>query len=159
MDILANAFSMIQNAQKRRHKTVICPFSKLFANICHVLLKEGYIENYQIIQHKKHVPSLPKGDFPFKGWDPKGLVAKQPAVKGSQLSGPNPEIPNPGVFEICIFLRYTENKPSILTFSRVSKPGKRIYITASRLQKSYKNGLGSSILSTTKQQLKNGNSN
>ena len=59
-------------------------------------------------------------------------------------------VQNPGEFpQFSIELKYFDGKPVIAEISRVSKPGRRVYSAISDL-KPIKNGLGISILSTSK---------
>ena len=59
-------------------------------------------------------------------------------------------VQNPGEFpQFEIELKYFDGQPVIAEISRVSKPGRRVYSAISDL-KPIKNGLGISILSTSK---------
>lgn len=51
--------------------------------------------------------------------------------------------------QIKITLRYFEGKPAIKEITRVSKPGRRVYVSADNLPR-IKNGLGTAIISTSK---------
>ena len=53
----------------------------------------------------------------------------------------------PGINFFEIELKYYDGKPVISEIKRVSKPGRRVYSSIKKLQKTY-NGLGISILST-----------
>jgi len=55
----------------------------------------------------------------------------------------------PGISEIKIELKYSNNIPVIKEVKRKSKPGRRVYSSISELKKVY-NGLGIAILSTPK---------
>lgn len=55
----------------------------------------------------------------------------------------------PGKFELEIQLKYYEGDPVINTISRVSTPGRRVYSAARELP-SVRNGLGVTIVSTSK---------
>ncbi|MGB9857115.1 MAG: 30S ribosomal protein S8 [Dictyoglomaceae bacterium] len=48
-DPIADMLVRINNANQRRKPTVDIPFSKLKLNITELLLKEGYIEKYEVI--------------------------------------------------------------------------------------------------------------
>ena len=50
---------------------------------------------------------------------------------------------------IIVSLKYYKGVPVIDTIKRVSKPGKRVYVRSSEMQKYY-NGLGISIITTSK---------
>lgn len=58
MDIIANLFSSIQNAQRRRHITVNTPFSKAIWDILKVLHVEGYIEGFSIVDYYSLKPTV-----------------------------------------------------------------------------------------------------
>ena len=59
-------------------------------------------------------------------------------------------VQNPGEFpQFEIELKYFDNEPVIVEIARVSKPGRRVYSSIRDL-KPIKNGLGISILSTSK---------
>lgn len=51
--------------------------------------------------------------------------------------------------QIEIILRYYSGKPAINEVKRVSKPGRRVYVSADNLPR-IKNGLGTAIISTSK---------
>jgi len=50
--------------------------------------------------------------------------------------------------KVLVTLKYFNRKPVIKEIKRVSKPGRRIYVSADKLQR-VRNGLGISILSTS----------
>ena len=66
-----------------------------------------------------------------------GYIADFEEVKGDVQS------------EIKITLRYFEGKSAIKEITRVSKPGRRVYVSADNLPR-IKNGLGTAIISTSK---------
>jgi small subunit ribosomal protein S8 len=51
--------------------------------------------------------------------------------------------------EIKVTIRYFNRKPAIIEIKKVSKPGRRIYVSAENLPR-VKNGLGIAIISTSK---------
>ena len=51
--------------------------------------------------------------------------------------------------ELKITLRYFEGKSAIKEITRISKPGRRVYVSADQLPR-IKNGLGTAIISTSK---------
>lgn len=105
MDTLANLFSSIQNAQKRRHSSVSVPFSKTTWDIVHVLYTEGYVEGFQLIEKCSNSRDI---------------------EKPSSLFHTNKSI--------CITLKYIQSLPAIRSLIRISSPGKRIYMTVSELK-------------------------
>ena len=72
------------------------------------------------------------------------VLADEGYIRGYQL------VQQPGAFpEFEIELKYFDGEPVIAEIARVSKPGRRVYSAISDL-KPIKNGLGISILSTSK---------
>ena len=72
------------------------------------------------------------------------VLADEGYIRGYSL------VEKPGAFpEFEIELKYFDGEPVIAEISRVSKPGRRVYSAISDL-KPIKNGLGISILSTSK---------
>ena len=65
------------------------------------------------------------------------------------IRGYSSEDVRPGVRILNIELKYSEGEPVIKEINRVSKPGRRVYSAIGDL-KPVKNGLGISILSTSK---------
>ena len=55
----------------------------------------------------------------------------------------------PGVSELRIELKYVDGEPVIREISRVSKPGRRVYVSVKNLPR-INNGLGVAIVSTPK---------
>ena len=56
--------------------------------------------------------------------------------------------------DIRVYLRYNENSPAITTIEKISKPGKRVYVSCTDIPRVL-NGLGISVLSTPKGVLSN----
>ncbi|MCS7317072.1 MAG: 30S ribosomal protein S8 [Candidatus Dojkabacteria bacterium] len=52
-DTIGDFLTRIKNAQMAKHEEVTCIFSKLVESICTILLKEGFIENYEVIDNGK----------------------------------------------------------------------------------------------------------
>jgi len=55
MDQLANAFSALQNGQRRFQDKVMLKYSKILWNICHILYSEGFIQGFQKSQYSQHI--------------------------------------------------------------------------------------------------------
>ena len=106
-DPIGDLIARIKNAGMRGRGKVSTPASKMRARVLDVLLEEGYIRGYSLVQNP--------GEFPQ--------------------------------FEI--ELKYFDGQPVIAEIARVSKPGRRVYSAIGDL-KPVKNGLGISILSTSK---------
>ena len=51
--------------------------------------------------------------------------------------------------DIRLFLRYDDNTPAITTIEKISKPGKRVYVSSDDIPRVV-NGLGISIISSSK---------
>ncbi len=51
--------------------------------------------------------------------------------------------------DIRLFLRYDDNTPAITTIEKISKPGKRVYVSSDDIPRVL-NGLGISIISSSK---------
>ena len=52
-DVLADMLTRIRNANDAKHDTVDIPASNLKKSIAEILLEEGYIKNYQIVEDGK----------------------------------------------------------------------------------------------------------
>ena len=52
-DVIADMLTRIRNANDAKHDTVDIPASNLKKSIAHILLEEGYIKNFQIVEDGK----------------------------------------------------------------------------------------------------------
>ena len=52
-DVIADMLTRIRNANDAKHETVDVPASNLKKSIAQILLEEGYIKNYQIVEDGK----------------------------------------------------------------------------------------------------------
>ena len=52
-DVIADMLTRIRNANDAKHETVDNPASNLKKSIAEILLEEGYIKNYQIVEDGK----------------------------------------------------------------------------------------------------------
>ena len=52
-DVIADMLTRIRNANDAKHETVDIPASNLKKSIAEILLDEGYIKNYQIVEDGK----------------------------------------------------------------------------------------------------------
>ena len=52
-DVIADMLTRIRNANDAKHDTVDIPASNLKKSITQILLEEGYIKNYQIVEDDK----------------------------------------------------------------------------------------------------------
>jgi len=55
MDQLANAFSALQNGQRRSQQKVTLKYSKIFWSICHILYSEGFLQGFQMSRKSYHI--------------------------------------------------------------------------------------------------------
>ncbi len=53
-EVIADMLTRIRNANDAKHETVDIPASNLKKSIAQILLEEGYIKNYQIVEDGKH---------------------------------------------------------------------------------------------------------
>ena len=106
-DPIADMLTRIRNANMVYHEHVDIPASKMKEAIARILLREGFIRNYKLIEDGKQ-----------------------------------------GVLRI--YLKYGPNGEKVINeLVRISKPGRRVYVTKDELPK-VRGGLGIAILSTSK---------
>ena len=105
-DVIADMLTRIRNASNAKHPTVDVPASNMKKSIADILVQEGYVKGYQVVEDGKQ-----------------GIIR--------------------------ITLKYVGKDKAIQGIRRVSKPGLRIYSTASDMPR-VMNGLGVAIVSTSK---------
>ncbi len=105
-DVIADMLTRIRNASNAKHPTVDVPASNLKKSIADILVQEGYVKGYQVVEDGKQ-----------------GIIR--------------------------ITLKYVGKEKAIQGIRRVSRPGLRIYSTASEMPR-VMNGLGVAIVSTSK---------
>ena len=105
-DVIADMLTRIRNASNAKHPTVDVPASNMKKSIADILVKEGYVKSYQVVEDGKQ-----------------GIIR--------------------------ITLKYVGKQKAIQGIRRVSKPGLRVYSTASEMPR-VMNGLGVAIVSTSK---------
>ena len=105
-DVIADMLTRIRNASNAKHPTVDVPASNMKKSIADILVQEGYVKGYQVVEDGKQ-----------------GIIR--------------------------ITLKYVGKEKAIQGIRRVSKPGLRIYSTASEMPR-VMNGLGVAIVSTSK---------
>ena len=96
------------------------------------------VKNAQARNHKK--VDLPSSNFKFKIAD---ILKNEGFIKDFKINADN----NKSI--LSMELKYHSGNPVISAFERVSKPGRRIFSSASGLPK-INNGLGIAIISTPK---------
>ena len=52
-DVIADMLTRIRNANDAKHETVDVPASNLKKSIAQILLEEGYVKNYQVVEDGK----------------------------------------------------------------------------------------------------------
>ncbi len=106
-DPIADMITRIRNAAHAGHDTVSIEHSKLKVAIAHILQKEGFIRDVQVV--------------------------------GEGLQK-----------QVVVTLKYVSNrKPAFTALERVSKPGRRVYISQKEI-KPTRQGMGVAILTTPK---------
>ena len=55
MDQLANAFSALQNGQRRSQDKVTLKYSKILWSICHILYSEGFLKGFEMSEKSYHI--------------------------------------------------------------------------------------------------------
>ena len=106
-DVIGDMLTRIRNANDAKHLTVDIPASNMKKAIADILVNEGYIKSYTVVEDGKQ-----------------GIIR--------------------------VTLKYLPGKKKIISgIRRVSKPGLRIYASASEMPKVL-NGLGIAIVSTSR---------
>ena len=106
-DVIGDMLTRIKNANDAKHLTVDIPASNMKKAIADILVNEGYIRSYSVIEDGKQ-----------------GIIR--------------------------VTLKYLPGKKKVITgIRRVSKPGLRVYASASEMPKVL-NGLGIAIVSTSR---------
>jgi len=122
-DPIADMLTRIRNAGSAKHDTVDIPASKMKKAIAEILLEEGYIRSFQIIDD---------GTQGTIRVTLKYLPGKEKVIQGLR------RVSKPGLKE-----------KVIQGLRRVSKPGLRVYAGADELPRVLR-GLGIAIISTSK---------
>jgi small subunit ribosomal protein S8 len=86
-DLVSDMLTRIRNASLAKHSFVIIPYSILNSNILKVLLKEGYIKNFEVENLEKNKKHL-KVFLRYKGW----WVKKAFFTKIERISKPGQRI-------------------------------------------------------------------
>ncbi len=120
-DPIADMLTRIRNAQAVKKLEVILPYSKLKFNIAKILETEKWIKDVEKIE-----PQISKK-----------IVAKSAQEKNAKFN------------QLKIKLFYNGNNPKISKIKRISKPGRRIYVSKDNLPVVL-NNYGIAIISTSK---------
>jgi small subunit ribosomal protein S8 len=118
-DPIADMLTRIRNAQMVKKSEVVLPYSNLKFNILKLLEQEGWVGQVEKIE-------------PLAIKAKKGL-AKDNLSKFASLK---------------VVLKYEGKRPKISSLERISKPGRRVYISKDKITPVL-NGLGLSIISTS----------
>ena len=123
-DPIADMLTRIRNANTAKHDTVDVPSSKMKLAIADILVNEGYIAKYDMVEDG--------------GFQTIRITLKYGKEEGSFST-------------IVITLKYgaDKNEKIITGLKRISKPGLRVYAGAEELPKVL-GGLGIAIISTNK---------
>ena len=119
-DPIADMLTRIRNAQLVKKAEVVLPYSKIKYNIAKILAENGWLGQIEVIE-----PEISKVNKKVK-------IEKN--LKFRQLK---------------LGLKYEENKPKISSLTRISKPGRRVYVARDEI-KPVLNNYGISIISTSK---------
>lgn len=125
-DPIADMLTRIRNAQMVKKSDVVIPYSKLKFNILSLLAKEGWLQAVSKIE-----PSSSK------------------QVKSKTSRSPSSERAS-RFTTLAVKLKYnSEQRPHINQLKRVSKPGRRVYVSKDKIPLVL-NGKGTSIISTSR---------
>ncbi len=72
-DPISDMLSRIRNATKAAHQDVLVPSSKIKVNIARILVEEGYVDGYQVVEDGSH--SAIKIQLRYSG-------GREPAISG-----------------------------------------------------------------------------
>jgi len=118
-DPIADMLTRIRNAQMVKKTEVFLPYSKLKLNILQLLESEGWVVGVEVI---------------------KGMPEKSKNINDDK---------NLRFDRIKLNIIYKNNEPRIKSLKRISKPGRRIYVTKDNLP-NVLNGWGVAVISTPK---------
>lgn len=118
-DPIADMLSRIRNANRAMHEQAEMPSSRLKQEIARILLEEGYINGYRVLNPDE--------------WKRKHRDARE----------------TPSFDTLEIELKFGRNRERVITdLKRISKPGRRVYARKDRLPRVL-GGMGTAILSTS----------
>ena len=141
MDTIANLFSSIENAFRRRHSYCDVPFSRQSFSILHILVNEGYIAQYeeQKIFQPRSLRIVPKRII--------RIFFKYKNIQQDLLDSQNlPSLSNKELHK----MEQVWTLKTLRELKRVSRCGRRVYISSSHLWNKKFHGIRTYILSTPK---------
>ncbi len=159
-DAIADLLTRIRNANTAKHDSVEIPASNIKKAITQILLDEGYIKGFTVIDDNKQ--GIIKITLKYgEGKTPVITGLKRVSKPGLRIYSDVENMPkvmkglgvaiistSKGVIKIA--RKYGEGKSPVITgLKRVSKPGLRIYSDVENMPKVMK-GLGVAIISTSK---------
>ncbi len=121
-DPIADMLTRIRNAQMVKKPEVVLPYSKVKFKIAQILEKEGWLGKVEKIE-----PQLVKMESKLRG-------KKEKYNRFNQIK---------------IQLLYKNGQPKISQLKRISKPGRRVYVSKDKLPRVL-NNYGIAIISTSK---------
>jgi small subunit ribosomal protein S8 len=87
MDPISNMLTAIKNALASKKEEIFIPVSKLKIEILKILKKEGFIENYEIVESRLKIK------LKYKGKEPAIVEIKRVSKPGCRIYLKNQEIP------------------------------------------------------------------
>nr|YP_009306340.1 ribosomal protein S8 [Caulerpa cliftonii]AOP19244.1 ribosomal protein S8 [Caulerpa cliftonii] len=126
-DSISDLFTRIRNACLVRHNSVDVPYTKINIQIIKLLLRQGFIDNFQNnTKARSHQKSFKDGRArtPQRGQahSPKRALTPQKQHKqGTAYLGG-------GCSWITLSLKYKKDHPLITQIGRLSRPGCRVYV-------------------------------
>lgn len=148
-DPIADMLTRIRNAQMAKKTEIVLPYSKIKFNIAKILAREGWVGKVEVLEpqlfkNTKACTSLgpePSANLSLRAEGrPRGdesLLASRSKEKNAKFN------------QLKIRLLYKGQKPKITQIKRISKPGRRIYVSKDKLPVVL-NNYGIAIISTSK---------
>jgi len=139
MDPIADMFSQINNAQNSGKNSLSIPFSKMKTAISEVLKKNNYIREYHELKSDKKAGPEPRVESSAREQSrgENNKLGEKETVRENQKVG------DKHIKEIEIIL----NKDNNFKIQRISKPGRRVYASTTRIPKA-RSPQGMVIIST-----------
>ncbi len=143
-DPIADMLTRIRNANTVKHETVDVPASNIKKEIVRILLEEGFVRGYDVIEDEKQGIIRIQLKYGQSGERVIQGIKRISKVRGYDVI----EDEKQGI--IRIQLKYGQSGERVIQgIKRISKPGMRVYTNAYEVPKVL-NGLGISIISTSK---------
>ncbi len=104
-DLISDALTIIRNAYQVHKEESIIPYSKMLVGILDILKREGFIENFKVME-----------------------MGNTKSIK--------------------VYLKYDGKKKAISNIKKISKPGRRIYVSKDEIPEVL-SGYGIAVMSTS----------